>query len=304
MFLLNLNYIMKQFLRNLKDEFIYWTTLFKNNKPKYYLSILAPVRFENDYIEEFVAYYLLHGVNHFYFYDNDPAFPLKKILKNYLTYCTIIEYPGNGIQFEVYSNWLNNFKNESEWVAVFDIDEFILPKSHDYLIDFVKEFDKKGADSIGINWMIFGNSSHKTKPKGLIINNYTFSEGKQHKNIKSITRTKKIKLLNHPHFAELFWFGKRVNAHFKKLKASSENHTDTTDIIQLNHYYTKSDEEYSVKINRNQADTGKPLISIKENLTWLFDEPSKTSKIKDTLIINKYGIQLENKITEMKNNAK
>ena len=46
----------------------------------------------------------------------------------------------------------------------------VIKPCNKYLDDF------KEADSIGINWLMFGTSGHKEQPKGLITDNFIRSE--------------------------------------------------------------------------------------------------------------------------------
>ena len=50
---------------------------------KYFLSLLAPLKDEESYLIEFVNYYLIQGVDHFYFYDNESRIPLVEVLRDY-----------------------------------------------------------------------------------------------------------------------------------------------------------------------------------------------------------------------------
>lgn len=253
----------------------------------HFLSILAIVKNEDDFIKEFVEFYKLQGVDHFYIYDNESDISLKKTLKDYLSICTINEIKGDIQQINAYNNFLKNHKYETEWVAVFDIDEFVLTKKHHTLKEFI--LANSSIDCISINWVIFGNGKHIKKPlSGLIIENYLYSEGKQHLNVKSITKTSAIKKFTHPHFPELKWFKKHTNAAGNIMKGA-ENKETTTDIIQLNHYFTKSLEEYQLKLNSKRADNGQVRLEIKEDMKWLPSEAERCSVHFDNELNERFG---------------
>jgi hypothetical protein len=59
-------------------------------------------------------------------------------------------------------------------VAAFDIDEFVLPHKHATFRDFLLAYDR--CDGIGINWVMFGDGHHKTRPAGGVIENYLYRE--------------------------------------------------------------------------------------------------------------------------------
>jgi Glycosyltransferase family 92 len=265
-------------------------SFFKNNPPTHYLSLLAPVKFEDEFIEEFVSFYLLQGVDHFYFYDNENEIPLTTTLAKYLEVCTIIKIEGDNAQIRAYQHWYQHFKHQTHWVAIFDVDEFVFPKKHETLKAFLRDFE--AHDAVAINWKIFGNGPHIKKPSGLVIENYLFSEGKQHNSYKCVVKAAAIKRLDHPHKPVLKVFRQIVNANRNVVKGY-ENSEPTTNIIQLNHYYSKSEEEYAVKLNRKRADTGKTRVEHTENLSWVYDEHIRTSKVRESDIWEKYGQKLK-----------
>ncbi|MCC5648190.1 glycosyltransferase family 92 protein [Emticicia sp. CRIBPO] len=261
-------------------------SVFKSKTPKkYYLSLLSPAKNEHDYLVDFVKFYKYHGVEHFYFYDNQSTVPVKETLKDYLDCCTIIEFPGVGVQVQSYAHFMKNFKHETEWIAIFDIDEYVLPKKHETLRDFLRDYED--YDAVAINWVTFGDGHNKTQQAGPLIGNYLYSSKSQHPNFKSVYKTDSIYKVDHVHFAKLKLFSKYVDARLKPVKSVS--HTEpTTDIIQLNHYFTKSEEEYLKKIKRARADTGESYYDhIKEN-QWLVDEHTRTNEIRTTEIWDKY----------------
>lgn len=68
----------------------------------------------------------------------------------------------------------------------------------------------------------------------------------------------------------------------------------TTDIIQLNHYFTKSAAEYHHKIHhRRRADDGLRRIDHEEDRAWLFDRNEKYNVVRDERIVEKYSAALE-----------
>lgn len=63
------------------------------HKPEYFLSVVCIVKDEADYLEEFVSYYAVLGVDHFFIYDNGSKTPVGSTLSRYLDLCTVIDYP-------------------------------------------------------------------------------------------------------------------------------------------------------------------------------------------------------------------
>lgn len=165
---------------------------------KYKFSIAACARWEEKYIIEWIEYHKSIGFEHFYIYSNDDdAYTLRDVLFPYLNNDTPIvtyrHYPYQGQQRAIYLNYLENLKDETEWVMFLDIDEFLALKEHasigEFMLDYENEFD-----SVYFNWFYFGNSGHKTRPDGNVLLNYTQRKSKLHPYTKHITRTQAIDL--------------------------------------------------------------------------------------------------------------
>ena len=95
----------------------------------YYLSIVCIIK-DEEYLEEFIIYHFLQGVEHFFIYDNGSKNPIKNRLNHYFfhTKCTIISYPGKVKQVEAYNDFIQKYGHKTNWVAIMDGDEYIFPK--------------------------------------------------------------------------------------------------------------------------------------------------------------------------------
>ena len=249
---------------------------------KYFLSLCAIIKDESNLIE-FILYYWLIGVEHFYIYDNDSNPSIKNILDNYIfkKICTIVEFPGKSQQMNVYNHCIKNFGNKTKWLCIVDGDEYILPKKHMSLRDFLLDYDNYHA--IGINWVFFGTSFHEKKQKGFVIDNYRYCSDKQDKHIKSIFKPQYIKYCYNQHYVELYNPLKYVDPK-KNIIYGPFNNIENSSIIQINHYFTKSFEDLSEKHNR-----GKSCGSGEYNIIYSHYE---NNNIKDDTICEKYLNQL------------
>jgi len=68
---------------------------------------------DEQYLEEFIIYHHLIGVQHFYIYDNESNIPIKKRLNHpfFLKHCTIINFPGKAQQVNAYNHCRNKVRN-------------------------------------------------------------------------------------------------------------------------------------------------------------------------------------------------
>ncbi|MCL2932551.1 MAG: glycosyltransferase family 92 protein [Trichodesmium sp. MAG_R03] len=211
---------------------------------------------EGPYLREWLEFHKIVGVERFYLYNNNSTDNTKDIVRPYVdTGEVILKYwPEKvGQQKKAYTDFLENNKNESEWVAFIDLDEFLFPTVDHDLKKVLKEFVDYPA--VGINWLIFGSSGHETKPEGLQIENYTYraeNEFGANLNFKSIVRSNQTISCIGPHHFTYANNGVAVTEKLEPLRGkTTEKHSVTK--LRINHYFTRSKEETKNKIKRGRA---------------------------------------------------
>lgn len=247
---------------------------------KYYLSLCCIIKDEK-YLEQFIIYHHIVGVEHFYIYDNNSEIPIRHRLNSfyYNKICTIIDYPGSCKQIPAYKDCINRFKNETKWLIIVDGDEYILPKKNHWSIrDFLNEYED--VQAIGINWIMFGSSFHKNIQDGFLIDKYRYCEYKQDKHIKTICQPLYVVDITNPHYVVVQDSNKYIDSK-RNIINGPFNENYTTDIIQINHYSIKSEEDLIKKYNRGNADSDM-RISLLENHHELFNN------ITDNYLPDKY----------------
>lgn len=240
-----------------------------------YLTVVCAAKNEDLYIEEWINYHRAIGVEHLYIYDNESTVPLRQVLDKYIKHgiVTVIEFPGKKKQLEIYSHALNNFGNKSKWMAFIDVDEFLVPKQHNSLPELLSEYEEYGG--LCSHWRYFGNNGHIHRPDGLVIENYTKATRQNwcmHNHVKSIVQPAKVSGVkcSHsfsykpPYYAVLENHAKIPGSvsHMcvECIKLLPDLPTDHlcgeihTDKIQTNHYFTKSYDEFMIRMKN-----GKPL---------------------------------------------
>lgn len=223
---------------------------------------------EELYIDEWLQYHFGLGFNHVYVYDNSEDFVLKN--KEVNTRISVIHFPGSTKQVPAYNHFLENFGNKHDWCAFIDVDEFFVLKKHATIQEYLLE-ESRGLSvpvAIGVNWVLFGSEGHeKYEPRPVT---ERFTKGTLNQHIKSIVRTRGLS--NQVSFE---------NCHIPRdipvtVHIPSNGKTDYVfntpfntnfddSVIQLNHYFCKSREEFEKKIQRGRADTNE-----KRNITELF----------------------------------
>jgi hypothetical protein len=245
----------------------------------YYLSLCCIIKDER-YLEEFILYNRLLGVEHFYIYDNNSAEPIKNRLNSffYKQICTIIDFPGSIVQLAAYTHCINTYKNETDWLIVCDGDEYILPLQHQSLRDFLNEYDDMMA--VGINWVFYGTSFHEYKQDGLLIDKYRYRNNNQDQHIKTICKPRFTISFNEPHSVNVIDPSKYVDP-YKRVIAGPFNHNYTIDKIRINHYCGRSIEENIIKYHRGYPD-GNQTSQPPDNINAINND------MIDNLIVEKY----------------
>ena len=220
---------------------------------KYYLSLCCIIRNER-YLEEFILYYRSIGVEHFYIYDNESSPQIKDRLNSfyYNKICTIINYPGSVVQMNAYKDCLNNYGRDTNWLIVCDGDEYILPKKHVSLRDFLNDYEY--AQAIGINWVFFGTSFHEYKQDGFLIDKYRYCNKNQDRHIKTICKPLYTIKFNEPHSVTVRDPSKYIDCN-NNIINGPWNYNINNEIIQINHYFGRSIEEHIEKHHRGYPDS-------------------------------------------------
>ena len=144
----------------------------ENRAFKYFMSIACIIKNEGPYLREWLEYHKLIGVEHFYVYDNESSDNTKEVLQPYIDAgdVTYIYFPGRDRQDSAYCHATAHFGQETRWMAVVDLDEFIVLHEKDNLRDFMAEY--ADCSQISLHWVIYGSSGHEKRPDGLVLENF------------------------------------------------------------------------------------------------------------------------------------
>lgn len=233
---------------------------------KYFLSVLAIIKNESAYLPEWLEYYSLLGVDKIYIYDNESDDGTMEILKPYID-SGFVEYkywPGQKQQLPAYRHCIETHKFDTTWLAVVDLDEFILPIKHGNIADYLRSLPKS-VGQVAMPWLFFGSNGHVEKPSGLVIESYTKSARKIWQR-KSIINPRLI-----------------FDAFVHVGVCASKTIYPNKNVIRTNHYYCKSWTEYQRRKSRGDALHGKTFA---ENTFQRADfDKHDTNDIDDTAIL-------------------
>ena len=226
----------------------------------YDLAVAAIFKDEAPYLKEWLDYHLLAGVEHFYLYNNDSSDNYKEVLAPYVekNLVTLTDFPGKLIQYPAYDDAIKKFRFDCRYIAFIDLDEFIFPKTNQKISEVIDEIlsDKIPAAGLGINWQLFGsNGQDKADYSRGVLERFTrrassnWGEEVDGSNVfkKTINNPRLIKYFVSPHHAEYFDGKTAVNSNGEPIPPWHGNKPILADKIVLNHYYTKSKEEFEEK---------------------------------------------------------
>ena len=224
----------------------------------YQLSIAAIMKNEKPYLKEWIEYHRLQGVEHFYLCDNDSTDGTKKYLEPYIKngLITYIPMPGINQQLACYEKIVAEYKNKTKWLAIIDLDEFLVPLKARNMQAFLREF--KDASEVSLHWMNYGDSNAISRPNGLVTEFFT-SHGKYlNHTVKSIVRPKDVidfKAFGSNHYVKVK--GKSVNENHQPV-SNMLNMNISGDKARVNHYILKTYAEFLHKKSRGHPE-GTPI---------------------------------------------
>lgn len=234
------------------------------------VALVCIAKNEDNYIEEWVKYHKKIGFDSIFIYENDWDCNFDDPI------ITKIKFNGPSKQIEAYNDFIEkNIKYDDwnfDWVAFFDVDEFLVLKTHKTVKDFINDY--KEYSSIGINWVLFGDNNIKNLNGDYsVIKRFIKRQKNINPHIKSIVKiTLTTKMLIHNPTCK--W----VNTD-KNLLNGAFNNNGNDNIAQINHYFCKTKEEFIEKINRGRSDNN--------NFRSIDDfEPHNINEIEDLTAYN------------------
>ena len=130
------------------------------------IAVVAIARDEKPFMDEWLLYHRLIGVDHFLVYDDDPNPGLQEFLNPHREYTTVLRwYDPKTVgtqQLLAYRDALNYRLSDFQWVAFIDLDEFIVLDKHANLKEFIASLGD--ASAARIIWHRFGHNGRYDDP--------------------------------------------------------------------------------------------------------------------------------------------
>ena len=165
------------------------------SRPRRRWSVVTTARWEAPYIAEWLAYHQAIGFDHVYLYcnDEDPG-ELYTAAAGWIEgpdpFVTFLHCPHQGQQWWMILNWLQTRKDETEWVAFLDVDEFLSLRRDADVGAFLRR--RPEADCVYFYWAMFGHMGWAERPPGSVLRQYVRREAGLNPWTKTLTRTAAI----------------------------------------------------------------------------------------------------------------
>jgi hypothetical protein len=234
------------------------------------VALVCIAKNEDHYIEEWVSYYKKLGFTNVFIYENN----WRCNLFDNDSFVVKIPFDGDSQQNNSYNNFINHHGKNYDWAAFFDVDEFLVLKKHNNISDFLNNYND--YSSVAINWVFFGDGENKFVENDYnVLKRFTKRQIGVDQHIKTICKLSSNPVFDSPHYASnLNWVDPTYYVGSGPFNTNKNN-----EIAQLNHYFTKTFEEFKLKVSRRRADNN----SIR-NLSDF--EPHNRNEIEDLSALN------------------
>jgi hypothetical protein len=259
----------------------------RKKKYTHYLALCAIAKNEGPYLQEWIEYHKLLGVEKFYLYDNESSDNTASVLAPYVE-SGLVEYtpfPGKKMQLKAYKDCVQKHKHDAQYMAFIDLDEFIVPVKHKTIPDYLESLGK--ISGVQINWIVYGSGGAKSRTDGFVMERFRDHSLPKHPlnhHVKSIVNPRRVIAFFSAH-RPLILLGKLVDANGNRIKESFWTRPPATEQIRINHYAIKSYEEFLEKRSRGRARFNKT-----RGLGYF--EKYDLNEIKDDPIMDTYVRQL------------
>lgn len=253
------------------------------------VAIVAIAKCENHYIKEWVEYHHRIGIDKIFLFDNNEinGEKFEDVINDYINSNFVEIINKRGIHPEIGKNIQSQFSREGyklaqqeyDWIAIIDIDEYITFNSCENIKDFLSDPKFNDCDAVRLCWKLF-NDSNLLKVEN---NNYSlinrFTVWKPSKYGKTIYKAKlssaKIKaIMGHGSSLCINYdeHGNLLNNDYITIVKEIPSY----DIAWINHYNTKTIEEYiSIRLKRQDINLNCRVYDLNYFFKWCDKTPEK-----------------------------
>jgi hypothetical protein len=223
---------------------------------KYYCGMCLIIRDENEYLEEWLNWHIGQGIEHFYIYDHGSKRPVSEFVaalgENISSRVTIIDWSGSHINAHVdaYNDCLVRFGKESRWIGFMDADEHVRMNTGQSVPQFLKYYENYAG--VFVIWNVYGadgrlkKSDEPLRERFKKISPSRACHGLGKVFVQPVLMKDMIIHNGHPEDGLIVVDEKKEYVEYGHLWKGNS----TTNMICIDHYFTKSYEEWLEKLKR------------------------------------------------------
>lgn len=226
------------------------------------IAVCAICRNEVDYVEEWVSYYKVTGFDSVFVYDNVSDDGTSELLSalDRVGEITRVHWPrreGIPPQRDAYGHFLEHFASAYDYVLICDLDEFLVVEGgtiKSLLLKAETKYSNVGA--IAFPWRIFGSSGHELKASDLVIERFNSCDAKPSVVVKTMFSPKNTYNMR-THICDLLsgvYLDNTLAVADWNQRMPIKLKTATLGMAVVNHYYTKSRQEWTARRSLPKAD--------------------------------------------------
>lgn len=218
------------------------------------------------YLMEWLQHHIKLGVDLFFIYDNESCPPISGMIAGspFWDKVKVFDFPGRVVQMQSYDKCIKAIQSgllpSCDWLAVIDEDEFIICENGDIKETLAEYISYPG---LVINWRVYGSSGLKYRtsiPQTEKFVHPTSPDNPINQHVKSIVNPLKVKRPRRNPHTFTYLEGVSVDVNHKPFKGLWRGPTYKK--IWINHYYTRSQEEWEIKAKRPNPDSLKFYIDL------------------------------------------
>eukprot|EP01119_Soliformovum_irregulare_P021574 TRINITY_DN7211_c0_g1_i1.p1 TRINITY_DN7211_c0_g1~~TRINITY_DN7211_c0_g1_i1.p1 ORF type:complete len:527 (-),score=138.38 TRINITY_DN7211_c0_g1_i1:32-1612(-) len=237
---------------------------------QHYFSVCAIFRDEGAYLQEWIAFHLLVGVDHFYLWEHQssPTDPWESILAPYIAEgkVTLHRAGKEAMQGKIMDECIRTYAKDNFWISVIDIDEFLVPLQKDSVPEVLRSYEDEYG--VFVSWRLFAGYPHVTQPDQLVTSAYVHPIAREHSQEGKLiinTRVAPVDIckfsaredrnstdpgLNHNCFSWNSSWVYVVDEMRRGIKEDWKLSPPSYHHLQLNHYHSRSMQECMAKAKR------------------------------------------------------
>jgi O-antigen biosynthesis protein len=229
------------------------------------IAICGIFKDEAPYLMEWLAFHKMIGIDLFVLYDNGSTDGGADLIRRstFARNVTLIDWPHAAGQIPAYQDFCTNLAARFGWVAFIDLDEFIIPIGCTSIREALMRRSYADYSAILLQWLVYGPSGRQRRPNGLVVENYTHrlpEDFPASRHVKSLVRGKAVTTAGStPHIINVS--GPTCNTRGDTVLSYAEQPVVCHDVMLINHYFTKSREDWTLKVRRGKADAPGPTAN-------------------------------------------